>query len=127
MEHDHVIFVLAVARNSLLREGLVLLVRSQPDMQLVGAVASAEEALELYVGQRPDVTLMDLDLPSEAALGAIRTIRIWDARARIIGLTTYAPDAAWEGAIAAGACYCVGKDGLGDSLPGLIRNRVLPD
>src|ERR1022692_3208196 len=41
----------------------------------------------MYIEQRPDVTLMDLELPSEAAFGAIRKIRARDARARIIGLT----------------------------------------
>jgi len=113
--------VLAVDHNPLMREGLALLVRLQPDMQLVGAVATAEEAVHMYIEQRPDVTLMDLELPSEAALGAIRKIRARDNRARIIGLTTYEPDAAWARALAAGAWQCVAKDSLSDSLPGLIR------
>lgn len=106
-----------------MREGLALLIRLQPDMQLVGAVATAEEALRMYVEQRPDVTLMDLDLPSEAAIGAIRKIRARDAGARIIGLTTYEPDAAWAQALAAGAWQCVAKDRLSDRLPGLIRSQ----
>jgi DNA-binding NarL/FixJ family response regulator len=107
-----------------MREGLALLVRLQPDMQLVGAVATAEEALQIYVEQRPDVTLIDLDRPSAAAIGAIRKIRERDAGARIIGLTTYEPDAAWAEALAAGALHCVAKDRLGDTLPGLIRNGL---
>jgi DNA-binding NarL/FixJ family response regulator len=123
---NNVIRVLAVDHNPLMREGLALLVRLQPDMQLVGAVATAEEAVHMYIEQRPDVTLMDLELPSESALGAIRKIRARDARARIIGLTTYEPDAAWAGALAAGAWQCVAKDGLSDSLPRLIRNRQPP-
>ena len=127
VKSSNVIRVLAVAKNSLMREGLALLIRLQPDMQLVGVVATAEEALELYAGHRPDVTLMDLDLPSEAALRAIREIRVRDSFARIIGLTTYELDAAWAAALAAGAWHCVGKDRLGDSLPGLIRNGALSD
>ena len=91
---NNVIRVLAVDHNPLMREGLALLVRLQPDMDLVGAVATAEEAVHMYMEQRPDVTLMDLDLPADAALGAIREIRARDAGARIIGLTTYEPDAA---------------------------------
>jgi DNA-binding NarL/FixJ family response regulator len=118
---NHAIRVLAVDHNPLMREGLALLVRLQPDMQLVGAVATAEEAVHMYIEQRPDVTLMDLELPAEAALGAIRKIRAQDAGARIIGLTTYEPDAVWTRALAAGACQCVAKDRLSDSLPGLIR------
>jgi DNA-binding NarL/FixJ family response regulator len=98
----------------------------QPDMQLVGAAAMGEEALQMYIEQRPDVTLMDLDLPSQAAIGAIRKIRARDAGARIIGLTTYEPDAAWAEALAAGASQWIAKDGLSDSLPRLIRNEVPP-
>ena len=109
-----------------MREGLSLLVRLQPDMQLVGSAAMGEEALQMYIEQRPDVTLMDLDLPSQAAIGAIRKIRARDAGARIIGLTTYEPDAAWAEALAAGASQWIAKDGLSDSLPRLIRNEVPP-
>jgi DNA-binding NarL/FixJ family response regulator len=119
---NNVIRVLAVDHNPLMREGLALLVRLQPDMHLVGAVATAEEAVHLYMEQRPHVILMDLELPTDAAIGAIREIRARDAGARIIGLTTYEPDAAWARALAAGACQCVAKDGLSDTLPGLIRN-----
>jgi DNA-binding NarL/FixJ family response regulator len=105
-----------------MREGLALLVRLQPDMQLVGAMATLDGTLRTYSELRPDVTLMDLDLPSEAALGAIRKIRAQDATARIIGLTTHEPDAAWGDALAAGASQCLAKDRLSDSLPALIRN-----
>ena len=78
-----------------MREGLALLVRLQPDMQLVGTAATAEQAVQMYLEQRPDMTLMDLDLPSESAIGAIRKICARDPGARIIGLTTYEPDASW--------------------------------
>jgi CheY-like chemotaxis protein len=117
----HAIRVLAVDHNPLMREGLALLVRLQPDMQLVGTAATAEQAVQMYLDQQPHVTLMDLDLPSGAAIGAIRRIRARDPDARIIGLTTYEPGAAWARALAAGACRCVAKDHLSDSLPGLIR------
>jgi DNA-binding NarL/FixJ family response regulator len=113
--------VLAVDHNPLMREGLAMLVRLQPDMQLVGAAATAEEAVQMYLEQRPDVTLMDLDLPSEAAIGAIRKIHARDAGARIIGLMTYERDVASARALAAGASQCVTKDRLSDNLPQLIR------
>jgi DNA-binding NarL/FixJ family response regulator len=104
-----------------MREGLALLVRLQSDMQLVGAAATAEETIQMYLAERPDVTVMDLDLPSGAALGAIRKIRARDTGARIIGSATYELDAAWAGALAAGAWQCIAKDRLSDSLPRLIR------
>src|ERR1700685_147851 len=103
-----------------MREGLALLVRLQPDMQLVGVAATAEETVQLYLERRPHVTLMDLDLPSATSVGAIREIRALDAGARIIGLTAYERDATWAGALAAGASECLAKDRVSDSLPRLI-------
>jgi len=50
--------ILAVDHNPLLREGLSLLIDLQPDMQLVGVVASGEEAVHSFTQHRPDVTLM---------------------------------------------------------------------
>jgi len=117
----HTIRVLAVDHNPLMREGLAMLVCLQPDMQLVGTAATAEGAAQMYLERQPDVTLMDLDLPSETAIEAIRNICARDGGARIIALTTYEPDAAWTRALAAGACQCVAKDRLSDSLPLLIR------
>jgi len=122
VESNHPIRVLAVDRNPLMREGLALLVRVQPDMQLVDAVATAEEGFQAYLDQEPDVMVMDLDAPSGAALEAIRRIRAQNAAARIIGLTTYGPDAAWAEALDAGAFQCLGKHRLSESLPQAIRN-----
>jgi two-component system, NarL family, response regulator len=125
-----IIRVLVADHNALMREGLALLVRLQPDMQLVGVAATAEEAVQLYLEQRPDVTLMDLDLPSVASFGAIREIRARDAGARIIGLTTYERDATWAWALAAGASECIAKDRVSDSLPRMIRtdaDKVPPE
>jgi len=113
--------VLVVDHNPLMREGLALLVRLQPDMQLMGATATAEEGLQMYLAQAPDVTVMDLDPPSEAAIAAIREMRAQDAAARIIGLSTYEPDAAWAEALAAGACQCLAKDRLSERLSQTIR------
>ena len=117
----NVIRVLVVDRNPLMREGLALLVRLQSDMQLAGSAATVEEALQIFSEQRPHVTLMDLDLPSEAAIAAIRRIRAQNPGARIIGLTTYEPDSAWAAALTAGANQCIAKDRLSECLPQLIR------
>jgi DNA-binding NarL/FixJ family response regulator len=112
-----------VDHNPLMREGLALLIRMQPDMQLVGAAATAEEAVHLFLEHLADVTLMDLDLPSDSAFGAIRRILARDPGARIIGLSTYEPNLVWERALEAGARQCVAKDRLSDSLPQLIREN----
>jgi len=122
LEPDHPIRVLAVDRNPLMREGLALLIGLQPDMQLVAAVATPAEALEVYFERQPDVTVMDLDSPSATAVESIREIRARNRDARVIGLTTYAPDDAWAEALSAGACQCLGKDRLSDNLLRTIRN-----
>ena len=72
--HATGIRILAVDQNSLLREGLSLLIRLQSDMELVDAVASAEEGVQSFIRNRPDVILMDIDLPLAAGVGAIRRI-----------------------------------------------------
>ncbi len=117
--------VMVVDHNPLMREGLALLVGLQTDMQLVGTAATAEETVRMYLEQRPDLTLLDLDMAAHAALGAIRKIRAQDPGARIIGLATYERDAAWIEALATGACQCVAKNELSASLPDLIRKAAL--
>ena len=83
------IWILAVDHNPLLREGLSLLIHLQPDMELVGVVASGEEAVQSFSEHRPDVTLMDLDLPSAAGITAIQEILKIDPATCVLGLLTY--------------------------------------
>ena len=81
--------ILAVDHNPLLREGLALLIQLQPDMELVDLVESGKEAVQSFIAHRPDVTLMDLDLPSAAGITAIEEIVKIDPSTCIIGLLTY--------------------------------------
>ena len=113
--------VLIVAQNPLMREGLTLLVHLQEDMELAGAASTAQEAVRLFRDQRPNLTVMDLDLPRCGALDAIREICAGDGRAHIIGLATYGGDDRWKAALTAGVAVCLCKDGLGDTLPAMIR------
>jgi two-component system NarL family response regulator len=115
--------VLVVDHNPLLREGLSVLIRSQPDMMLVGVAADAAQALELFGEHRPDVTLMDLDLPDAAGLTAIEQIRKMAATACILGLLTYEWDEPSAKALRGGACECVAKDRLDSQFLNLIRRR----
>ena len=114
--------ILAVDHNPLLREGLSLLIRLQPDMELVGAVASGEEAVQSFTQRRPDVTLMDLDLPSAAGLTAIREILKIDPAACVLGLFTYEGDESHVHALRAGARRCLTKDRLNQELASLVRD-----
>ncbi|MBV9037595.1 MAG: response regulator transcription factor [Acidobacteriaceae bacterium] len=84
--------VLVVDDHPLLREGIAALLGSTPDLELVGEAATGEEALTLYRRFRPDVTLMDLQLPGISGLDTIAQIRADFPQAKIIVLTTYSGD-----------------------------------
>ncbi|MBV8730153.1 MAG: response regulator transcription factor [Acidobacteriia bacterium] len=114
--------VLAVDHNPLLREGLSLLIQLQPDMDLVAAVASAKEAVEAFTEHRPDITLMDLDLPSATGIIAIQEIRGIDPAACIIGMMTYEDAPSSKRALGAGARHCLTKDRLNEDLAPLMRD-----
>jgi DNA-binding NarL/FixJ family response regulator len=113
-----------VDHNPLLREGLSLLFRLRPDMELVGVVASGEEAVQAFAKDRPDVTLMDLDLPSGAGIAAIREILKLEPATCVIGTSTYEWDESSKQALRAGARSCITKDRLNQDLVSLVRDCV---
>jgi DNA-binding NarL/FixJ family response regulator len=114
--------VLAVDHNLLLREGLLCFLESQSDIDLVRVVASGEEALHLFTQQRPDVVLMDLDLPAAEGIRAVREILMIDRSACVIGLLTHPEDEASKHALRAGARSWITKDRLNQGLVALIRD-----
>lgn len=118
--------ILAVDHNPLLREGLALLIQLQPDMELAGLAASGKEAVQSFAEQRPEVTLMDLDLPSGAGITAIQEILEIDPAACVLGLFTYEGDESRTRALRAGARDCVTKDRLNEDLVALVRNCARP-
>jgi DNA-binding NarL/FixJ family response regulator len=89
--------------HPVLRIGLSAIIEGQPDMILVAEAANGEEALEQYRNVRPDVTLMDLQMPGMNGIDAIVAIRHEFINARIIVLTTFAGDAQALRALKAGA------------------------
>ena len=114
--------ILAVDHNPLLREGLTLLIDLQPGMELVAAVASGEEAVQAFTQHRPDVTLMDLDLPSGAGITALQRILKIDPATCVIGMSTYEWAESCAQALRAGARSCVTKDRLNQDLIELVRD-----
>ena len=114
--------VLVVDHNPLLREGLSLLIQLQPDMELVAALASGKEAVEAFSEHRPDVTLMDLDLPSLAGITATKQILRIDPAACILGLMTYEDEQSSKHAQRAGTRSCITKDRLNQDLISLMRD-----
>src|SRR6202789_186246 len=95
--------VLSVDDHALLREGIAALVNAESDMQLVAEATNGRDAIEKFRSQRPDVTLMDLQMPALNGIDAIIGIRSEFPNARIIVLTTYAGDVQVLRALKAGA------------------------
>jgi DNA-binding NarL/FixJ family response regulator len=95
--------ILAVDDHALLRDGIAALVAGEPDMQLVAEGANGREAIQQFRVHRPDVTLMDLQMPEMSGLDAIIAIRGEFPDARIIVLTTYSGDVQALRALQAGA------------------------
>jgi DNA-binding NarL/FixJ family response regulator len=93
----------------------------EPDVEVVASAATGERAIELFMEHRPDVTLMDLQLPLMSGLEAIRVIRGECAQARIIVLTMYHGDEDIYRSLDAGAAAYLLKDSLTDELARTVR------
>jgi DNA-binding NarL/FixJ family response regulator len=113
--------ILAVDDHALLREGIAALVAGQSDMSLVGHASNGREAIQQYRVHRPDITLMDLQMPEMTGLDAMIAIRGEFPEARIIILTTYTGDVQVLRALKAGARAYLLKNLLHKELLETIR------
>ena len=95
--------ILAVDDHTLLRKGLATVINAAPDMKLVAEASNGEQAVEMFRTHRPDVTLMDLQMPGLNGIEAMNRILAEFKDARIIVLTTYGGDAQVMRALRAGA------------------------
>jgi DNA-binding NarL/FixJ family response regulator len=95
--------LLAVDDHALLRKGLAAVINAEPDMKLVAEASNGEEAVEKFRTHRPDVTLMDLQMPGLNGIEAMNCILSEFPDARIIVLTTYSGDVQVLRALRAGA------------------------
>jgi DNA-binding NarL/FixJ family response regulator len=98
-----VIRILTADDHALLRSGIASLVSIEPDMELVAQASTGREAIEQFRRHRPDITLMDLQMPDISGIEAIIAIRSEFPDARIVVLTTYAGDIQVVRALKAGA------------------------
>ena len=113
--------ILSVDDHPLIRQGVAGLVATQADMNLIAEAANGREAIQQFHRHRPDITLMDLQMPEMNGLEAIIAIRSEFPEARIIVLTTYAGDVQALRALKAGARAYLLKDSLHKELLATIR------
>jgi DNA-binding NarL/FixJ family response regulator len=113
--------ILVVDDHPVVREGVDALVRRKTDMRIVAQATNGREAIEQFRAHRPDVTLMDLQMPEMSGLDALMALRGEFPDARIIVLTTYKGDAQVLRAIKAGASAYLLKNALHKELLDTIR------
>src|ERR1700757_1719400 len=114
--------IMVVDDHHIVRQGLVALIATLPDMKVVAQAADGLQAVELYRKHRPDVTLMDLRLPNKNGVDAITEIRQEFPGARIIVLTTFDGDEDIYRALQAGAKGYLLKGMTGDELMDPLRS-----
>jgi DNA-binding NarL/FixJ family response regulator len=125
--------IMCVDDHPLLRGGIAALIANQPDLELIAEASSGHEAIAKFRALRPDVTLMDLQMPDMNGVDAITAIRSEFADARIIVLTTFAGDVLAHRALKAGAQAYILKGAVRKELLDVIRvvrsghKRVQPE
>lgn len=123
--------VLIADDHPLMRFGIAAMIQTQPEMDVVAQAGTSAQAVELFRQFQPGITLMDLRLPDESGVHAIRKIRAIARDARIIVLTTYEGDEDIHQALQAGAMGYIIKGMPNDVLLKALRrvhagNRFLP-
>jgi DNA-binding NarL/FixJ family response regulator len=118
--------VLIADDQRVVREGLNLVLRLLPDVDVVGAASDGNEAVAMAVELRPDVVLMDLRMPNCDGVEAIRRLRELAPEIRTVVLTTYADDRSVLDAVRAGARGYLTKDAGGEEIHEALQH-VLED
>ena len=121
MSAENRIRIFTVDDHPLMREGIAAVIEHQEDMVLVGEATNGREAIEGFRLHRPDITLMDLQMPEMSGIDAIIAIRSEFSNARVVVLTTFQGDVQALRAFKAGASGYLLKNMLRKDLVDTIR------
>ncbi|MGX5212138.1 response regulator [Streptomyces violaceus] len=119
--------VVVVDDQTVVREGIVMLLGLLPGIEVVGAAGDGEEAVRLVAELAPDVVLMDLRMPRCDGVEATRRIRAHHPGTQVVVLTTYADDESLFPALAAGARGYLTKDADGDEIVRAVHSVLSGD
>jgi two-component system, NarL family, response regulator LiaR len=116
--------VLIADDHSVVRQGLRMFLKLDPELEIIGEAATGEEALQMARERRPDVVLMDLLMPTMDGVTATRLIRAEMPDVEVIALTSVLEDEAVTGAIRAGAIGYLLKNTEADELRRAIKSAA---
>lgn len=114
--------ILLAEDHQTVREGIKLLVNSQPDMEVIGEADDGERAIKMAIELRPDLLLMDISMPNMNGLKATKRLRAMSSDIRILTLTRHTDDGYLQQLIGAGANGYVLKQSAPSDLVNAIRS-----
>lgn len=121
------ITILIADDHPVVREGLISAVKRQSDMRIVAEARNGREAVEMFIAQRPDISLIDLRMPLMDGIEAVMSIREREPTARLVILTTHETREEIYQALQAGAQgYVLKEDGL-DEILACVRSVAAGD
>jgi len=121
---EEMIKILIADDHPLIRQGLRVIIETQPDLELVGEASNGEQAVQQALTLHPDIVIMDLQMPVKDGLAATREIAQADPHAQVLVLTSYPDDDNVYAAIKAGAMGFLLKDSSAEYLLEAIRTVV---
>ena len=118
---DGLIKIIIADDHPLIRQGLRVVIEAQPDMELVAEASNGEQAIQQALALKPDIVIMDLQMPVKDGLAATREIAQADPQAQVLVLTSFPDDDNVYAAIKAGAMGFLLKDSSAEYLLDAIR------
>ena len=113
--------ILIVDDLAVVRSGLKIFVRAFDDLELVGEAANGDEAVQLCSQVKPDVVLMDLEMPGLCSVAATRLIRYQCPQIQVVALSSFQGESMLQNMLDNGAIGCLLKNISSDQLAGAIR------